>query len=119
MRALLIAALLGVPAAAAPGLSDVEKGAQSLAKQLLPALDGKKGKVVVLAFTPIDDALAQTPFGGTVQVQLTHALSSGPKKGAWELVERREVYQLMEDARLFGNNAVVVDEPRHQTEQPS
>lgn len=100
-------------ARAEPGIADVKKSAAALVKKLLPALEGASGKLGVLTFTPIDDGTRTSPFGTLVQEQVTLELSSRRPKGArYSLLERREIFKLMEDSRIYGKDEDLFDKLR-------
>ncbi len=106
--------LAGAPRAE-PGVADVKKAAASLVKKLLPALGESEGKLGVLSFTPIDDGTRSSPFGKLVQEQVTLELAARrPKKARYVLVERREVFKLMEDSRVYGKDEDLFDKLREK-----
>ena len=110
----LVVGLAGA-VSAEPGIADVKKGAAALVKTLLPALSGKGGKIGVLTFSPIDDGTRTSPFGRLVQEQVTLELSARrPKKADYKIVERREIYKLMEDSRTYGKDEDLFDKLREK-----
>lgn len=110
---LAVGLVLAGGARAEPGIPDVKKAAETLVKALLPALKDSPGKVGVLMFTPIDDGTRTSPFGTLVQEQVTLQLAARRPKGArYSLVERREVFKLMEDSRVYGQDEDLFDKLR-------
>ena len=110
-----LAACLALPSAAEPGIAGVKKGAASLVKTLLPALEGRAGSLGVLTFSPIDDGTRTSPFGRLVQEQVTLELSARrPKDARWKLLERREIFKLMEDSRTYGKDEDLFDKLREK-----
>lgn len=110
----LVAGLAG-GVSAEPGISDVKKEASALVKKLLPALSDKAGKIGVLTFSPIDDGTKTSPFGRLVQEQVTLELSQRrPKTARYLVLERREIYKLMEDSRTYGKDEDLFDKLREK-----
>lgn len=117
LKAAIIAMALGLAgnASAEPGIADVKKQAAALVKKLLPALSDKAGKVGVLAFSPIDEGAKTSPFGLLVQEQVTLELAQRRTKNArYQVLERREIYKLMEDSRTYGKDEDLFDKLREK-----
>lgn len=116
--ALLAAALLatgsGPVGAAEDELREVQRAVKTMAKMLASGLQGKKGKVGVLSFSPVADGTATSPFGQMLQESLSAELAARRRKAAYEVVERREIYKIMEDSRLFGKDEELFDKLREK-----
>lgn len=90
-------------------IKEVSAAVEGLAEELVEALQEKKGKVGVLGFNPVTDPAAQSAFGQLVQDQLSSQLAARRKKARYEVVERKEIYKVMEDSRLFGKDEELFD----------
>ena len=99
--------------AAEPGIADIKKGATALVKTLLPAMSERAGTIGVLTFSPIDDGTKTSSFGRLVQEQVMLELSARrPKTAQYNILERREIYKLMEDSRTYGKDEDLFDKLR-------
>lgn len=115
MRAVAFVLLLAAaPVAAEPGVAEVKKAAGSLIKALRPSLEDKSGKVGVLAFTPLVDGAPDAPFGPLVQEQVARELVERRKKAVYTVLERSEIFKLMEDSRVYGKDEDLFDKLREK-----